>query len=390
MNLIDVVLLVGLAVALVSGARAGLAAMVVTTLSGAIGVVLGVLLAPRVVDGLGLHGGARTVVFAAVLFGAFGLASAAFAVVASAATAALRAVHLGGVDRALGAALAGGATVMVAWLLGGLLATSPTPAVAALAQRSLVLRSVDSALPPLPGVLAEVQRVFGDHGMPLPFAGFEPDPDSQPLPPASVVDALAARAAAAVVRVQGPGCGGTVTGSGVVLAPGVVVTNAHVVAGVRAVEVVEGDAARPARVVLFDPDADLALLKVSGLQAAPLPLAGDDARSGDAGVVLGYPGGGPFDAQPAVVLSRQQALGRDIYGDDLVWRTVYVVGSVIRPGNSGGPLVGPGGAVLGVVFASSRRSDDVGYALTASEVRPRLSEAATLDQPVSTGGCAVR
>ena len=112
------------------------------------------------------------------------------------------------------------------------------------------------------------------------------------------------------------------------------------------------------------------------------------ATRGTSGAVLGYPGGGPFDAEPAAVLARYVAVGRDIYGQGITHRDIYEVQSRVRPGNSGGPLVRTDGTVVGVVFSKSIRNDDIGYALTSASVRPRVDEARARQASVGTGACA--
>ena len=119
-----------------------------------------------------------------------------------------------------------------------------------------------------------------------------------------------------------------------------------------------------------------------------LPLVASAVARGTTGAVLGYPGGGGFDAKPAVVLARMNAIGRDIYGRGLVTRTIYQIQSVVRPGNSGGPLVQPDGSVAGVVFARSTTNDDIGFVLTSDTVRPKVASVEGRTAAVDTGGCA--
>ena len=170
------------------------------------------------------------------------------------------------------------------------------------------------------------------------------------------------------------GCGHDSEGSGFVYAPGRVLTNAHVVAGMKKVTVQDnGD--RPARVVLFDPDVDLAVLSVDGLSGAPLASSTTTARSGTSAVVAGYPEDGPFDPEPARIRDAERAYGKNIYGNNQgghrVGRDIYSVRARVRPGNSGGPLLATDGRVLGVVFATAVDASDTGYALTAARGRAR-------------------
>jgi S1-C subfamily serine protease len=163
-------------------------------------------------------------------------------------------------------------------------------------------------------------------------------------------------------------------------------TNAHVLAGVSTPTVQVGGAGRvyTARVVLFDPAKDVAVLDVPGLRAPALRFAGA-AERGAGAVVAGYPENGVLDLRAATVAGRIQAHGQDIYGDGTVTRDIYQIRSTVRPGNSGGPLLTKSGAVYGVVFARSTSDATTGYALTSSEVAPDAARAATATTPVDTG-----
>jgi S1-C subfamily serine protease len=143
----------------------------------------------------------------------------------------------------------------------------------------------------------------------------------------------------------------------------------------------------PATVVLYDPKRDVAVLDVPGLDASPLSFARAPARSGDPAVVLGYPEDGPLNVQAARVRDRMQVSGADIYGNAGVRREVYSIRSVVRSGNSGGPLLATDGTVLGVVFATDLRSTDTGYVLTAAEVSSDFAAGRDATTRVGTGEC---
>jgi S1-C subfamily serine protease len=221
------------------------------------------------------------------------------------------------------------------------------------------------------------------------FSGLEP-PTPQPVQmpdDPSVRDAVRA-AGASTVRVEGFGCGGVQTGSGFVVAPGLVATNAHVVAGIRSLSVYEQSGRRHrATTVYFDPKLDFALLRTSGLSGRVLQLLRTDVRHGG-GAVLGYPGGSAtLQPGPAAVLQELRAVGPDIYGRP-TQRNVYQLQATIRQGNSGGPFVRRDGTVLGVVFAASTNDPHVGYALTSSEVASRVDQARENTSQVDTRTCA--
>ena len=173
--------------------------------------------------------------------------------------------------------------------------------------------------------------------------------------------------------------------------PGLVVTNAHVVAGIVAPFVIDRQGSRHpgTRVVLFDPEVDIAVLRVAGLPATakPLPLQRADAPRATSGAVLGYPGGGNFTSVPAALLAEIEATGRDIYNQNVTTRSVYEIQADVRPGNSGGPFVTSAGQVVGVVFSASVYLPNVGFALTGKVVGPEIDRAQNQTSGVSTGAC---
>jgi len=167
-----------------------------------------------------------------------------------------------------------------------------------------------------------------------------------------------------------------------------VLTNAHVVAGTQGttIRTPQGRSLN-ARVVLFDPNRDVAILSVPRLGIAPLGTAA--AERGTSGAAIGYPGGGHEIAVPAVVDGEVQAEGRDIYGQNLVVRHIWITEAQVEPGNSGGPLVDQAGNVLGVIFAKSTRQSGQAYALTDAEVQPDITAAQGRTQAVDVGPCAL-
>ncbi|MDB5178675.1 MAG: Colicin production protein [Patescibacteria group bacterium] len=290
-------------------------------------------------------------------------------------------------DTALGAIFGVGITLLAVWLLAATFARSAGPALAAQIQSSRVLQVLDRSLPPAPDVLARLERTLGVNGLPRVFAGLEPAPAAPVAgPDAPAVNAVTAAGRAATVKILGEGWGGEVEGSGFVAGPGLVATNAHVVAGIDSPTVEDAAGSHRAQVVLFDPDLDFAVLRTVGLAAAPLPLDPNIEPRGTVGAALGYPGGGDFTASPAAILDRITATGRNIYDAGLVRRDIYELQALVRPGNSGGPLVAPDGSVIGVIFATSTVNGNLGYALTSAEVLPDFREAATSGS-VSGGTC---
>lgn len=297
------------------------------------------------------------------------------------------------VDSVAGAAVSICSVLLVAWLLGSAVAHSSLVGVARQARDSQVLRTVDDLMPdPARVWFSAFRRMLDNYGFPQVFGSLGGERIAPVSPPDPAILATPALRAARreVVKVLGfaSNCGRSVEGSGFVYATDRVLTNAHVVAGVRSpTVVVEGRRGRrAARVVRYDSGRDVAVLYVPGLNLRPLSFAKPAARGTDA-VVAGYPHDGPFTAVPARIRSRLQARGPDIYHTSQVTREIYALRATVRPGNSGGPLLAASGKVYGVVFAAALTGSDTGYALTAAEVAPVAKAGAAATRGVSTGGC---
>ncbi|HEX3947004.1 MAG TPA: MarP family serine protease, partial [Acidimicrobiales bacterium] len=255
-------------------------------------------------------------------------------------------------------------------------------------QGSDVIKVVDDVMPPPPGLFNHLQTFLNESGFPPVFADIAP-PTATPVatPSGSEADRIGAAAEGSTVKVLGEACGYLQEGSGFVVAPGLVVTNAHVVAGETATEIVVDDLTYPATPVLFDPKFDLAVLRTRAPLGPPLALDPDEAGRGTQGAVLGYPENGSLVVGPAGVASSLTAQGRDIYNQGSVVRTVYQLDADVQPGNSGGPVVGADGTVIGVVFSRSTVDADVGYALASPAVLARVQQAESRSGPVSAGAC---
>lgn len=301
----------------------------------------------------------------------------------------LRVMLLGPVDSGAGAAIGVIATLLAIWLIAAML-LAISPSVSRPVRGSAVVQALTKALPPAPAVFARVGRLLAPSGLPAVFAGLEPQPaPSLPAPSDPEVAAALTAAGQSVLKVAGAGCGGIKSGSGFVVANGVVVTNAHVVAGIVAPSVYDFEGRRhPTEVVLFDPEMDIAVLRVTGLTAKPLNLLRSEAPRGTTGAVLGYPGGGSFTYVPAALLVQTKAVGRDIYNQHVTTRDVYEVQADVRPGNSGGPFMSAKGEVVGVVFSASVTQQNIGFALTGGEVGPEIDRAAAQTSAVGTGACS--
>lgn len=258
-------------------------------------------------------------------------------------------------------------------------------------KQSVVLQTLDDALPEsLESLFAEVRGTVVDSDIPEIAQMLVPDTDQ--VPQEGELSEAAATTAESVVRVSGVAqqCGQSQTGSGALIAPGRVVTNAHVIAGVSepAVELPDGQVAT-GRAVYFDSSRDLALLAVDGLEAAPAPVGGT-MSPGEQGYVMGYPAGGPFAAGPAMVQARAVSTVNNIYGSSPSDLEIYQLGADVRQGNSGGPLVNAEGNVVGVVFARAMEGGEVGFAVTAETAGEVLSDPGRFTESVSTGQCVER
>ncbi|HEX2308339.1 MAG TPA: MarP family serine protease [Jatrophihabitantaceae bacterium] len=296
------------------------------------------------------------------------------------------------VDQGFGALLGVLGALFVAWMVAVPLASAPYPSVAREVRQSSIVHAVDGAMPsPLRKVGDGVRRFVDRSDFPevLGALGATHIVDVAPPDTGLAATPVVRRVRPSVVKVysDAPSCGRESEGSGFVYAPGRVMTNAHVVAGGRSVRVVTNAGTWRARVVVYDPRRDVAVLAVPGFTARSLTFAPGSARTGQNAVVLGYPKDGPFDAEPARVRSQQQIRGGDIYGNSGDIRQAYAVRSLVRSGNSGGPLIDTSGRVLGVVFASAIDSADTGFVLTAAEVSPDAKAGRTATATVGTESC---
>lgn len=295
--------------------------------------------------------------------------------------------------RAIDRVVGGGVNVVVSALVMSMLAFSigalGVPFVSQHIAESKVIRFIDGVTPtPVKSSMAQLRSAVIGDGIPTLFEGFA---EGQPVavPDANTDTPALNTAAASVLKIAGTAyqCGQNQTGTGFVVSPGRVVTNAHVVAGVpEPVVEVPGGSALPGRVVYFDSQHDLAVLAVDGLRSAPLPL-GSDLPAGSPAAFAGYPHGGPFQSKPATVQDIATVLVPDIYGDNPEPEDVYRLAGDVQPGNSGGPLLSTDGLVAGVVFAKATTGSSVGYAITMTDLRPVAAQASGLDSPVSAGRC---
>ncbi|QCD55493.1 MarP family serine protease [Streptomyces hawaiiensis] len=284
------------------------------------------------------------------------------------------------------------AVLIVAWVAASVLGASSSPLVTSAIRDSRLLGAVQRTMPDTtPAWFSGATSALTQAGFPQVFNPFENESTAEVAKPTgdSVTAAATEAAKRSTVKVEGVAGTQGREGSGFVYAREHVMTNAHVVAGIDEPTVQIGGVGRTyeARVVLFDPQKDVAVLYVPGLKA-PVLRFDDDAGRGDSAVVAGYPQDGDLNLQAATVANRVRATGQNIYNDGTATREIYSIRSTVRPGNSGGPLLTTDGRVFGVVFARSTTDAETGYVLTADEVASDARRAAEATAPVDTGELA--
>lgn len=293
------------------------------------------------------------------------------------------------VDNGLGAIVSVLTVLIAVWLSAAVMKSLPFPGLQEEVRSSRIASTLNRNLPYAPNIIAGIGHLIDPNGFPQVFSGGEPTPPERiNLPSSSALRAAVTKDRASVVKIIGQGCGGIVDGSGFVVGDDMVVTNAHVVAGIKRQYVQDSGGTHSATTIWFDPTLDLAILRVSNLAGDTLLVNQNLVPRNTAAAVLGYPGGGGFTANPASVLNQFTAAGRDIYGRGHSERSVYEIAGDVEQGNSGGPLVTADGTVIGVIFAKSTTYDNVGYALTMDQIVPAIRQASAQGGSVSTGSCA--
>jgi S1-C subfamily serine protease len=392
-NWLDIALLVSAVSFAFSGYRQGFVAGVLAFTGFLIGGVAGLLLAPRVVSSLDPGAGQSLLAVGIVLLTAT-VGQVALGWVGALVRARITWRPARMVDAGMGAAVSIIAMLVITWFLASSLRQGPLPSLSRQISDSRVVTAVDQVMPEQARTLfSSFRQVLDDNELPTVFGGLSPERIRSVQPPSPGITSTAAvrRAAASVVKVSGTAddCSRRLDGSGFVIAPKHVLTNAHVVAGVDQPQVrVGGNGPRlAARVVVFDPRRDLAVLYVPDLSAPALPLD-DSGGRGDQAVVAGYPGGGPFQLGAARIRDTLNATGADIYHRSQTTREVFSLYADVEPGNSGGPLLSLKGDVYGVIFAKSLDDALTGYALTVDEARPVVKAGRSATTAVDTDTCA--
>jgi S1-C subfamily serine protease len=388
-NLIDLLAVGLIVISIVLGLRSGALPQLAGLTGAAIGAITGFVILPVLAPLLDAAPPTiRAIVVLSILLGLVGIGEGLGATAGRAASHALGSGLLGAMDRVSGALVGGAQALLIMWLAGGVLASGPFPTFSRQAQTSTTVRILDTFLPPPTELVIELGHLLDDTGIPDVFIGLEQLPaEDIALPPAGVARDIGERAKASVLRVVADGCQLRSSGTGFVIGPHYVVTNAHVVAGAQSVIVQSPQASFEATPVLVDLELDVALLRVPELDAPVLRFTSSEPARGAIGATFGYPGGGNAVVMPATVAATYAATGLDVMGTARVTRRIIELRASIEPGDSGGPLLLENGSVGGVVFAESRVDPTVGYALSPLEVQQRIEGSLGRTQRVSTGSC---
>lgn len=387
--ILDIVLVVILILFMIRGWRAGLLGSlggIVGLAAGGVGAFFAIPLVASWVPDAAWRGWAA--VGAAVLI--LGLGYTLGSIIGGAIGSVVRQTPLRGLERLLGAALnlAVTALVLVTAALG--VGSLGIPLLAQAVGSSAVIGTIDRLTPvPVKSTLAQLRSTVVDGGAQRVIEAFGGTAEVPAAPQLDTSTAALQTAAESVVRISGTAesCSRSLTGSGFVFADDLVMTNAHVLAGVsNPVVEVPGEMPRAGRIVYFDPVDDLAVIRVNDLGARPLPLVANPAPGSNA-VVAGYPYGGPYTAGGAQVIIVGPSLVADITGANPASRQVISLSGTVQPGNSGGPLLTEAGEVTGVIFARDAASAPIGYALAMDEVLPVVALADSLQSAVPSGAC---
>lgn len=389
--LVDVVIVLLALLFAVNGYREGFIASAATFLGFLGGALIGIQVAPFAADFYS-EPLSKLVVSLVVVFGIAIGGMALFTALGFRLRKRLRTNGSRRLDQLAGPVVSIAAVLLVTWVAAAPLANSSMPAVSSAIRHSSLVGGIDEHMPDaVKGVYESMQESLNTSGMPNVFFGLDPTDARSVEPPDAELAAsgLVRDAEESVLKVHGsaPACDRQIEGSSFVYADDLVATNAHVVAGTSRVQVESDGDYLDAEVIVFEPDKDLAILHVPGLDAPALPLESALSATGDDAIVLGYPGGGPYTATAARIREARIVTGPDIYDSGTVTREVYQLYAHIIGGNSGGPLLNPEGEVIGVIFAAAVDDPETGYALTLNESAPVLDAGLRASGAVSTGSC---
>lgn len=389
--IVDGLLIVVAIIAVRGGWRQGAIASILAGIGIAAGLIIGLALAPPIM-GLTESLALRFLLGLAVIIVLIGMGNLIGAVLGGSLRQRMRLRWSQTFDSIVGAILQFIVVMLVCWMVSVPLAAGAGPPVSDGIRNSTVLRGIDRLVPDSwSAIPARIAALLDESGLPPLVSPFQSTRvDDVPAPNTNVENrALVEQVRPSVIHVVSTAeeCSRRLMGSGFVAAEDYVVTNAHVVAGSGTVRLDTVLGVKDAEVVYFNPEVDVAVLHSPELGLGPLDWSEGGAQPGDDAVVAGHPASGPFEASPARIANQVTISGSDIYAEGRVEREAYTVRGSIREGNSGGPLLDAQGDVLGVVFGASRDTSDVGFAVTADEVRRQVGDITQLTTAVDTQAC---
>ena len=390
MNSLDIFLIVLVVAYAISGYVQGFVVNLVATVGLLVGGLIAVAVVPKFIDDATQNVG-RSLLALGLVIAAAAVGQAVGTFIGAEMRSGLKWQPLRWLDAVGGSALSIVAVLVAGWALGYSVSGTSIPYLASASRSSTILDHVDDVMPArATSVLQSFNDVLDSNLFPRYIDPFTTEEITQVGPPdeATLRQPGVQDARGSVVKILGQArCNRGIEGSGFSYAPGRIMTNAHVVAGVDQPMLVLDDRRVQTRVVYFDKNLDVAILAFDGAQ--PPTLSFDTgAKAGDAAAILGYPENGPFDARAARIRDRIDLASPDIYDRGKVTRDTFSVRGLVRSGNSGGPLVSPDGDVVGVIFAASVTDKSTGYALTADQVASAARQGISRTQQVNTGGCA--
>jgi S1-C subfamily serine protease len=388
---LDIAVLAVAFIAGISGWRSGALGSLLSFIGVLLGAIAGVLLAPHLVAHISAP---RAKLFAALflILALVVVGEVAGVVLGRAVRGAIHSSSVRFFDSLIGVAVQLVVVLVAAWLLATpLTSSSGQPSLAAAVRGSRVLAQVNDFAPGwLKTVPKRLSSMLDTSGLPQVLEPFSRTPVVAVAAPDSALanSPVVAATEPSVVKIRAiaPSCQKVLEGSGFVLSPDRVMTNAHVVAGANSVTVEASGNPYDATVVSYDPTVDIAILAVPNLPPGPLAFANAPVKSGTEAIVMGYPGGGGFVATPARIRELIELSGPDIYRNATINREVYTVRASVEQGNSGGPLIDLNGQVIGVVFGAAVDDNDTGFVLTAKEVAAQLAHIGDT-AAVATGQC---
>jgi S1-C subfamily serine protease len=277
-------------------------------------------------------------------------------------------------------------SITVIWLVSTMIGRMPFEGLSNSFNDSLIVQSLDNVLPPVPAFFSFFDSKINPNDQPAIF--FKKNNETQVYVPINSSELLkqANIAQKSVVRVTSFGCGGIVSGSGYVAGTDLVITNAHVIAGVRRPIIKFQNQSYAGTTVLFNPSLDVAAIRVKGLNARPLTLLNESAPINQVVAILGYPKGN-YTVVQGQITDEQYVSGSNIYQTGNYKRQIYAINADLQAGNSGGPVINTKGQLVGIIFAKSNVISNDGFAITTNSLTAVIKEASYATHKVSTGAC---